>query len=82
MEIHLDRLGFLQKILVDNKLETINIERRVRVDRLVQSHGQAGAPSPALVEENPDRLDFFSLEVFGNLLNCRLRDLEHDTLLG
>ena len=81
MEINLDGLGFFQKFLIDDKLKTVNVKRLIRVDKLIQSHGQAGAASAALVEEDSDRFDFFSLEVFGNLRNCRLRDLEHDTLL-
>ena len=81
MEIHLDRLGFFQKILIDDKLKAVNVKRFIRVDKLIQSHGQAGAPSAAFVEEDSNGFDFFSLEVFGNLRNCRLCDLEHDTLL-
>jgi hypothetical protein len=82
LKIHLDGLGFFHKIGVDDELEAVDVKRRVRVGKLIQSHGQAGAPSAAFVEENTNRFDIFSLEVFGNLLNCRLCDLEHDTLLG
>ena len=81
MEIDLDWLGFFEKLRVDDELKTVDVKRLVRIGKLIQSHGQAGAPSAAFVEKNPDRFDIFSFEIFGNLLNCRLCDLKHDTLL-
>jgi len=82
MEIYLNGLGFFQKFRVDDELETVNVKRLVRIGKLIQSHSQAGAPSAAFIEENPDRFDILSFEIFGNLLNCRLCDLKHNTLLG
>jgi hypothetical protein len=82
LEIHLDGFGFFHEFRVDDEFESVNVKCRVRVGKLIQSHGQAGTPSAAFVEKNADRFDIFSLEVFGNLLNCRLCDLEHNTLLG
>jgi len=82
LKIHLDRLGFFQKVRVDDEFITVDVKLLVRIGKLIQSHGQAGAPSAAFVEENPDGFDIFTLEIFGNLLNCRLCDLKHDTLLG
>ena len=81
MEIDLDWLGFFEKLRIDDELKTVDVKRLVRIGKLIQSHGQAGAPSAAFVEKNPDRFDIFSFEIFGNLLNCRLCDLKHDTLL-
>jgi hypothetical protein len=82
LEIHFDGFRFFHEFGVDDKLESVDVKCRVRVSQLVQSHGQAGTPSAAFVEKNANRFNFFSLEVFGNLLNCRLCHLEHDTLLG
>jgi hypothetical protein len=81
VEINLNRLGFFKKFRVDDEFKTVDVKRLVRIGKLIQSHGQAGAPSAAFVEENPDRFDIFSFEIFGNLLNCRLCDLKHSTLL-
>jgi len=81
MEIDLDGLGFFKKFRVDDELKTVDVKRLVRVGKLIQSHGQSWASSAAFVEENPDRFDILSFEILGNLLNCRLCDLKHDTLL-
>jgi hypothetical protein len=78
VEVHLDRLGFFQELRVDEKFETVDGNLGVSIGRLIQSHGQAGAPSPAFVEKNPDRLNFLPFEIFGNLFNCRRCDLKHD----
>lgn len=82
VKIHLNGLCFFQKFRVNDKFKVVNVEGCICVGKLIQSHGQAGAPSAALIEENPDGLDILSFEIFGNLLNCRLRYLEHNTLLG
>jgi len=81
VKIHFDRLGFFQKFGIDDEFESVDVKLRIRIGKLIQSHGQARPPSTAFVEEYADGLDLFSLEVFGNLLNCRLCDLEHVTLL-
>jgi len=81
MEINLNGLSFFQKFCIYDEFKTIDVKRLVRIGKLIQSHGQAGAPSAAFVEENPDRFDIFSFEIFGNLLNCRLCDLKHSNLL-
>lgn len=81
MEIDLDRLGFFKKVRIDDEFKTVDVKRLVRIGKLIQSHGQARAPSAAFVEKNPDRFDVFSFEILGNLLDCRLCDLKHDTLL-
>lgn len=82
MKIDFDGLGLLKKILIDNELKSIDLENLIRIYLLIQSHGQTGAASAAFVEEDPNGLDLFTFEIFGNLLNRRLRYLEHDTLLG
>ena len=81
MEINLDWLCFFKKFRVDDELKTVDVKRLIRIGKLIQSHGQARAPSAAFVEKDPDRFDIFSFEIFGNLLNCRLCDLKHNTLL-
>jgi hypothetical protein len=75
LEIHFDGLRFFQEFRIDDKLETVDVKGFIRINKLIQSHGQARAPSPAFVEENTDWFDLFSFEIFCNLLNCRLRDL-------
>lgn len=81
LEINLDGLGLLKKIGIDDELIAIHVKRFIGIGRLIQSHGQAGAASAAFVEENPDRFHIFPFEIFGDLLDCRLCDFEHDTLL-
>jgi hypothetical protein len=82
VEIHFNRLGFFEKLRIDDKFKTVDVEFRIRFGKLIQSHGQARAPSPALVEEDANGLDLFPFEILGNLLNCRLCDFEHDILLA
>jgi hypothetical protein len=82
MKIHLDRLGFFQKFRVDDEFKTVNVKLFVRISKLIQSHGQAGTPSAAFIQKNADGFYIFSLEIFGNLVNCRLCDLKHNALLG
>jgi hypothetical protein len=81
VKIDFDGLGLFQEIGVDDKLISVHVEGFVGIGRLIQSHGQAGTASAAFVEENPDRLDLFPFEIFGDLLDCRLRDFKHGTLL-
>jgi hypothetical protein len=81
VEVHLDRFGFFQELRVDDEFETVDGNLGVSIGRLIQSHGKAGAPSPAFVEKNSDGFDFLPLEIFGNLFNCRWCDLKHVTLL-
>jgi hypothetical protein len=81
VEIDLDRLRFFQKFRIHDELKTVDIKRLVRIGKLIQSHGQSRAASPAFIEENTDRFDIFSFEIFGDLLDCRLCNFKHDTLL-
>jgi hypothetical protein len=81
VKIHLDGLGFFEKVLVDDEFVTIDLECFIRLDRLVQSHGQAGAASPAFVQEYPDRLNVFTFEILGDLVDRRLCDFQHVALL-
>ena len=82
VEINFYGLGFIQKVRVDNKFKTIDVKRRVRIGKLIQSHGQSGTSSAAFVEENPDGFDLFSFKILVDLVNCRLSNFEHNTLLG
>ena len=78
VKVHLDGLGLLHELLVYDVLETLNIIRFVVVVRLIQSHGQSGAPSPAFVEKDADRLHLFAFEILGNLLSSRFSYFQHD----
>jgi hypothetical protein len=80
-KIDLDRLGFFQEILVDEELKSVDVEHFVVVSWLVQSHGEAGAASPALVEKYADRRDFFAPEIGLNLFSGRRGDFNHGFLL-
>jgi hypothetical protein len=78
VKVHFDGLGFLHEVLVYDVLETVNIKRFIVFVRLIQSHGQSGAPSPAFVEKDADRLHRFAFEILGNLLSGRFSDFQHD----
>ena len=81
VKIHFDRLCFIQKFRIDDEFKSVDVKFGIRIGKLIQSHGQARTPSTAFVKEYADGLDLFPLEILGNLLNCRLCDLEHVTLL-
>jgi len=78
-KIHLDRLDLFQKFFINHIGKTINIKGRIRILRLIQSHGQRRPRSASLVQENPNGFDLFALKILGNLLSCRLRYFKHLT---
>ncbi|MFY9706982.1 MAG: hypothetical protein WAJ95_13790, partial [Desulfobacterales bacterium] len=47
----------------------------------VQSHSQRRSTSPALIQKDPDRRNFSTLEIFTDLSRCRFCDLNHFVLL-
>jgi hypothetical protein len=73
LKIDVDGLRFFKEFRVDDKGVPIDLEFAIRFNWLIQSHGQAGAPSAAFVEENPDRFDVFAFEILGDLFDGRLR---------
>jgi hypothetical protein len=77
LEIHLDGLRFFKKCFVDDVFITVNLVLLIRVIGLIQSHGQAGSASAALVQENPDGLNLFVTEICGDLLSSRCCNFEH-----
>ena len=81
-KIYFDGLYFFQEIFVNDVFETFNVINLIGVFRLIQSHGQSRAASPAFIEKDPDGRDFLALEIFFNLFSCRCRYLDHDILLG
>ena len=81
MKIDFNGLGAIQELLVDNILETAHIKFLVIAGRLIQSHGQAGTTSAALVQKNPDGLDLFALEIGRDLLGGRRGYFKHGVLL-
>jgi hypothetical protein len=81
VEIDLYRFRTLEKIFVDDELETIHIELLIRVIGLIQSHGQAGAASAAFIQEDPDGTDILAFEIGRNLFTGRRCYFEHDVLL-
>jgi hypothetical protein len=81
VKIDFYRFGTVEKIFIDNKLETVHIKLLIRVIGLVQSHGQAGAASATFIKENPDGTDFLALEISRDLLTGRRCNFEHDVLL-
>ncbi|MEJ2641576.1 MAG: hypothetical protein P8010_18570, partial [Desulfosarcinaceae bacterium] len=78
VKVYLNGLGFLHEIFVYDVLETVNIVGFIVLVRLIQSHGQSGAPSPAFVEKDADRLHLFAFEILGNLLSGRFSYFQHD----
>ena len=81
MEIDLDGLSALKEIFIDDILIAVHIKLLVRVVRLIQSHGQAGAASAAFVQEDPNRTNLLVLEICRNLFSGRRCYFEHDILL-
>jgi len=81
LEIHLDGVHFLHEILVDHVSESLDFIHVIGVFRLIQSHGQRGAASAALVEKDPYGCNVFAFEVLGDLLGCRFSYLDHENLL-
>jgi hypothetical protein len=77
LEIDLDRLRFFKKCFVDDVFVTVNLILLVRFIGLIQSHGQAGSASAALVQEDPDGLNLFVTEIRGDLLSGRWCNFEH-----
>jgi hypothetical protein len=78
MKINLDGFGFLHELFVHDVLVAVYVESVVVVVRLIQSHGQTGATSPAFVEKDADRLHLFAFEILGNLLSGRFSYFQHD----
>jgi hypothetical protein len=81
MKINLDGLNALKEILIDDILIAVHIKFLVRVVRLIQSHGQAGAASTAFVQEDSNWTNLLILEICRNLFSGRRCYFEHDVLL-
>ena len=80
-EIHFDGLDFFQKVFVDDIFVTFYLINFIGLFRLIQSHSQAGAASPAFVKKNSDRRNFLAFEVLGNLFSSCRCYLNHVILL-
>jgi hypothetical protein len=81
VKIDFYRFGAIEKIFIDDKLETVYIKLLIRVIGLIQSHGQAGAASAAFIEKNPNGTDFLALKIGRDLFTGRRCYFEHDDLL-
>jgi hypothetical protein len=82
MEIDFNWLRFFEECFVDDIFISVNLVLPISIIGLIQSHGQAGPASPALVQENPDGLHLFVAEICGDLLSGRRCNFEHGVLLA
>jgi hypothetical protein len=67
----------LHELLLDDVGEPVDLEDLVVILRLIQSHGQGWAASPALVEKDADGGGLFAFEILGNLGRCGRGDFNH-----
>jgi hypothetical protein len=81
VEIDLNGVHPIQEILIDDILIAVHIELLIRIVRLIQSHGQAGAASATFVEKNTNRPHFLILEICRYLFSGRRCYFEHGVLL-
>jgi hypothetical protein len=81
VKVHFNGLGLLEKRFVDDILVTVYLKCLVFIVWLIQSHGQAGAPSTTTVQKNADRANLFVTEVCLDLLSGRRCHFKHNVLL-
>ena len=79
----IDFNGFclLEKILIYNVCETVDIKHSIVFFLLIQSHCETRAASAALVQKNPDGLDLFVFKILSDHLCRRGGYLNHVVLL-
>jgi len=81
VKIHLDGLGAFEELFIDNVLITVDFKPFIGVIWLIQSHGQAGAASTALVQKNTNRPYLFITEICRDLFGGRRCYFKHNILL-
>jgi hypothetical protein len=82
VKIHLNGLGAVQELFIDDIFKTVHIKLLVQIVGLIQSHGQAWTASAAFVQKNPDGTNIFAFKVGRNLFRRRWGNFEHGILLG
>jgi hypothetical protein len=68
---------FFQERFIDHVSEPFHVKAFVCISRLVQSHCQRRTASSTFVQENPNGLDFFILEIISDHLCRCLCDFNH-----